>query len=352
MHCITFFIFLTPKLLHMKKFLRFLLVLIIILAAAFFIIGVIEPKDITVTRTALIKAPKEAVFEQITNFKNWTHWSPWYKMDTAMKLTYTGADGQPGSAYHWVGTDEGKTGEGDMKNMAVNGTAMDYLVTFTKPRRGEAQGVIKAEDTAGMTKVTWTMHMHMPYPMNAFLLFMNMDKMLGGDFENGLSNMKAYVESHATAPQPTVDVKEVDFPGHTYSGFRKTVAWNDMHNFFGESLGQLGKGLGPKINGPAAGLYYTWDTVNKNSDMVAAFPVADTTAKVKGAIYTVVAPSKAYMVVQKGPYSGMMASHAALGKKVSASGKKPSLVLEEYLVGPHEQKDSTQWVTNIYYLVN
>src|ERR1035437_7430219 len=149
----------------MKKFFIFLSVLIGIVLVAVLILGVIEPTDIIVTRSVMIKAPKEAVFDQMVLFKNWTNWSPWYKMDsTNMKMTYSGTDGQPGSGYTWVGSE--KTGAGGMKNNAVNGTEMKFEVNFTEPRRGTAHGTLKAADTAGMTKATWSFSMHMPFPLN------------------------------------------------------------------------------------------------------------------------------------------------------------------------------------------
>ena len=113
----------------MKKALRFVLVLLLIVVAAVIILGIIEPTDVQVARNTMIKAPKEAVFEQILYFKNWSNWSPWYKMDSGkMKMTFYGTDGQPGSGYKWEGD---KTGAGDMKDSAVNGTQMDYALTFT-----------------------------------------------------------------------------------------------------------------------------------------------------------------------------------------------------------------------------
>jgi hypothetical protein len=332
----------------MKKFLRFLVILIAVVIAGVLILALVEPTDATVTRTALINAPKNAVFGQIVNFKNWPNWSPWYQMEPTMKITYSGTDGQAGSGYHWVGGE--KTGEGEMTNKAVTGTQMDYDLAFVKPHSGKAQGFIKADDTAGMTKVTWSVSMHCSFPMNAMLAFMNMDKMLGGDFENGLSNMKKYVESHPTAGSD-VDIKEVDFPLHTYLGVRQTVNWSDIQKFCGDTYGMVGKEAGPKINGPAMGIYYTWDTVKKCADMFAGFPMYDTTKPVKGASFVNVAQSKAYMAVHKGSYSNSMKYHMALGKYVAGKGQHPALVIEEYLVGPHQEPDSNKWVTNIYYLV-
>ena len=336
----------------MKKFLRFLIVLLVVVAAAVLILALVEPNDIVVSRSTMIKAPKEAVFEQMVLFKNWPNWSPWYKMDPNSKMTYSGTDGQPGSSYHWVGT-KTKTGEGTMKNVSVNGTTIDFEVNIDEPRKGSATGFLKAIDTAGMTKAMWSFSMHMPFPLNAMCVFMNMDKMLGGDFENGLANMKQYVESHAVASSSDVEITEVDYAAHLYEGFRKIVRWTDIGKFSQESFPVLGKELDGKIAGPSTELYYTWDTVNKNTDMAACFPVSDTTKPVKDAAIIHVTASKAYMAIMKGPYSNdnEMKYHSALDRYMTEKCQKHSVVIEEYIVGPYQEKDSTKWVTNIYYLV-
>lgn len=333
----------------MKKFVRFVLVLAALAIVIMFSLALYEPQDILVTRSLLIKAPKEAVFEQMVYFKNWTNWSPWYLMDTGMRMTYSGTDGQPGSSYQWKGQ-ENMTGAGEMKNTGVNGTTMNFDVTFTAPREGKATGILSAKDSAGGTKATWSFTMHVPFPFNAMTAFMNMDKMLGGDFETGLATMKKFVEGHTT-PVAIIDVKEVDFPAHTYEGFRQTVGMAEMQKFFADSYGNLGKQVGSKIAGPAAGLYFTWDTAGHKTDMAAVFPVSDTTQPATGAVILHAGPAKAWMAVQKGGYAASMAYHNALAKKIAEKGLKQAFVVEEYVVGPHEQPDSNKWVTNIYYLV-
>jgi effector-binding domain-containing protein len=335
----------------MKKFLKFLLVLIIVLVVGLLIAGLVMPKDITVSRSTLIKAPKEAVFAQIVLFKNWPNWSPFYRMDTAMKITYTGKDGTAGSTYSWE-SKSSDVGAGTMTNKNVAGTKMDYHLDFLKPFKNQADGYMQASDTAGITKVTWSFSMHCGFPFNALQLFpfMNMDKMVGGSFESGLATMKRYVEIHPSMPSD-VEITEVDYPAHVFEGIRKVVGRNDMSKFFMDSYETLGQGMGDKISGSPVGLYYTWDTVNKNADMAAAFPVSDTSKAVDGATFIHIDQSKALMTVQKGGYSSAPKYHGALMKEVAARGKIQTVTIEEYLVGPGKEPDSTKWITNIYYLI-
>ena len=178
-----------------------------------------------------------------------------------------------------------------------------------------------------------------------------MDRALAPDFENGLNNLKTLVEGQgASAAGGDADVKEVDFPGHMYAGMRKTVGWAEIGKFCSESYPMAGKELGAKICGPAASIYYTWDTVGKKTDMAAVFPVTDTSAKMKGISYMQLPASKAFMGVHKGGYGSMGKDHETIRKYMAGKGKSMTVCVEENIVSMPQEADSNKWVTNIYYI--
>lgn len=330
----------------MKKFFKFLGILLLILVLVIIVLGLIAPKDIKVSRSTTINAPKEVVFEQIVKFKNWPHWSPWYQMEPNVEITYNGVDGEPGSSYVWKGK---KTGSGEMKNAGINGTNMNYELFFKEPFENKAHGSFMVADTGnGQSKVTWTYEGHMSFPWNAMGVFMNMDKMLGGDFEKGLSNMKAYVESNPHSMTST-EIKETQLPATTYATIRKTVSFSDMDKYFQDTYGTISKEAGQRIAGNPVALYYSWDEQAMKTDVAAGFPVSGTEA-VKGADMISMPQANAYMAVHKGGYAASKAVHDALGKYVEANKKQLNVVMEEYVVGPGAEQDSTKWVTNIYYI--
>lgn len=338
----------------MRKFIIFMSVVLAIFIVAVLVLAFIEPTDATVSRSIVIKAPKEAVFEQMVSFRNHVHWSPWYKMDSGnMKFSYFGTDGQPGSGYHWVGSD--KTGEGEMKCTAINGTEMLFDMHVIKPYEADAHLSLKAIDTAGMTKAVMSITMHTPFPWNAMCAFMDQDKVLGGDFELGLRYMKEDVEGRVAAPAAPatngVEVKEVDYPAHVFEGFRQVVGWGDISKFYMDSYVSLDKEVIGKKSGAAVGIYYTWDTAKMNTDMVAAFPVSDTLLPLKNGVFVRVEGSKSVMGVLKGGYGREMEVHNAITQYITAHGLTKQLVIEEYVSGPREEPDSNKWVTNVYYLV-
>ncbi len=176
-----------------KKFFRICFILIGVIIAGLLIEGLIQPKDVVVSRSAFIKAPKEVVFQQMVHFKNWRNWSPWTKLDTSMKDSFSVADSGAGSFYHWKG-DLSKTGEVEIRNKSISGTAMVFDFELLQPSHVITSGALKAEDSAGGTKATFSFTNHFDYPWNAMTIFMNIDNLLSKDFEAGLNNMKDYIE--------------------------------------------------------------------------------------------------------------------------------------------------------------
>lgn len=333
----------------MKKLLRFVGILLVTLLVIFVVLGLMGPKELTVTRSVVINAPKDAVWEQMVKFKNWPNWSPWIELDPTTQLSYSGTDGQVGSAYHWIGSKDKNTGEGDMTNKGVEGTTLNFEVHFMKPFDNTATGTLSATDTAGSTKATWVFNVHMNFTFRAFAMIMNMEKELGEEFMRGLNNMKKYVETHPV--QTGGSIMETTYPGRLFGGIRARVPWDKMDKFFKAKYAEASMSLAKCINGPAASLTYEWDTVKKEADMAAVFPVADSTQKLKGISYFNVPATKAIAYTLTGPYSGEMQAHYKILKYVLDKGMTPLLVVEEYEKGPMTEIDSNKWETKIYYLV-
>lgn len=168
----------------------------IVLAVA--VLGVLayaatKPDTFRIERSATIDAPPEKVFAHVNDFHDWKNWSPFDKMDPAMKKTFGGAPAGKGSTYAWEGN--GHAGSGDMT--ISESDANQKVVTqlhFTKPF--EAHNVAEftfAPDGKG-TKVTWAMTGPTPYVSKLMTTFVSMDKMVGPMFEEGLANLKTLSE--------------------------------------------------------------------------------------------------------------------------------------------------------------
>jgi len=171
----------------------------ILIAVAVVVIGLavvvaLQPASFRVTRTATISAPPAAVFAQVNDFHNWVAWSPWEKLDPGMKRSYEGAPSGAGAMYAWSGNRQ--VGEG---RMTVTESRPSDLIRITldfeKPFRASNIAEFTFEPRGEQTAVTWTMTGRKNFVAKSIHLFMSMDKMIGGAFEQGLAQMKSLVES-------------------------------------------------------------------------------------------------------------------------------------------------------------
>ncbi len=160
------------------------------------IIVATRPSDFRITRTAKIAAPSSAVFAQLNDFHKWTAWSPWEKMDPQLKRTYEGPPAGTGAVYSWSGNK--KVGEGRMTIVESRPSNLIRIkLEFFKPFAANNTAEFTFQPEGNQTAVTWTMIGKHHFMSKAFCMFMNMDKMVGGDFEKGLANMKSVVETRA-----------------------------------------------------------------------------------------------------------------------------------------------------------
>lgn len=177
-----------------KKILIGLAIVILLLV----VVIALQPSTYRVERSATMNATPAVVFAQVNDFHKWNAWSPWEKLDPAMKRTFEGAPAGTGAVYAWAGNSD--VGEG---RMTINESRPSDLVKikleFVKPFAANSDTTFTFQPEGNQTKVTWTMVGDKNFIAKAFGLVMNMDKMVGGDFEKGLAQMKSVVEA---APKP------------------------------------------------------------------------------------------------------------------------------------------------------
>ena len=170
------------------------LIAVAVVLVVFLIVVALRPAEYSVTRSATIAAPAETVFTQVNELKKWEAWNPWGKIDPAMKLTYTGPASGVGAAYAWVGNNEVGEGRMTITESRPPGRIL-FNLEFFKPMAGVSITEFTFKPAGNQTTVTWTMTGKNNYIAKAFCMFMNMDKMIGGQFEKGLVELKAVAEA-------------------------------------------------------------------------------------------------------------------------------------------------------------
>jgi hypothetical protein len=163
------------------------------LVVLFLIIVALQPVDYQVVRSAIIAAPAAGVFPQVNDLHKFQDWSPWAKLDPDVKNTYDGPPAGTGAVCKWTGNK--KVGEGVMTITESRPNELIKMkLEFIKPfaSTADVQFDFKPEGTG--TAITWTMSGKKNFMSKAFCLFVSMDKMVGGDFERGLANLKTLTE--------------------------------------------------------------------------------------------------------------------------------------------------------------
>jgi hypothetical protein len=158
------------------------------------ILALMAPKTYDVSRSIVISKPRTEVFEYLKYLKNMDYWSPWSKKDPNMEKKFTGIDGEIGATSYWKGNKDVGEGEQEIKNI-VEGERIDTELRFLKPWKSTSDCYTKVESAGkGQTKVIWGFSGKNKFPMSIMTVFMSMDKMVGKDFEAGLSTLKSELE--------------------------------------------------------------------------------------------------------------------------------------------------------------
>lgn len=164
-----------------------------VLIAIFLIVAAMRPNTFRIERSIDIEAPADKIFPLINDYKNWRSWSPYEKVDPAMQRTFSGAPNGKGSVYEWTGNKN--IGHGRMEILeAAPPSKIVIKLDFFSPFEAHniAEFIMRSQGNA--THVTWAMHGPSPYMAKVMQMFFSMDRMVGGQFQQGLTSMKAVAE--------------------------------------------------------------------------------------------------------------------------------------------------------------
>ena len=177
----------------MLKVLGFIVAILLLVVGVVLANAATKPDTFRVERTASIKAPPEKIFPLINDFDNWGAWSPYEKKDPAMQRTYGSATSGKGATYAWNG--DKNVGSGSMEILdAPAPSRVTIKLDFTRPFEAHNMADFTLEPANGGTQVSWTMSGPTPFLGKILHVFIDMDKMVGRDFEAGLANLKTLAE--------------------------------------------------------------------------------------------------------------------------------------------------------------
>jgi uncharacterized protein YndB with AHSA1/START domain len=169
-------------------------IVVVALVAAILIFATTRPDDFSVQRSVAIKAEPAKIYPLLVDFRQWPAWSPWEKLDPAMKRTHSGTATGPGAIYEWDGSSKVGAGRMEIKQVTAPSKVVIQL-DFLRPFEGHnVTDFVLAPNPDASTQVTWLMRGPAPFVSKLMGIFVDMDKMIGKDFEAGLANLKAAAE--------------------------------------------------------------------------------------------------------------------------------------------------------------
>jgi hypothetical protein len=182
-----------------KKILIAIVALIILGIAVVAVAAYVTPTECTVEREITINRPKAAVFDYVKFLKHQNTWGPWAKKDPAMKQEFRGNDGYAGFVLAWK-SENGEVGSGEQEiKKIVEGERIDTELRFNEPFETKSDAYMVTEATGPeTTRMKWGFTATLPRPVNVMMLVVDMDAMMGKDFEEGLSNLKLILETPPT----------------------------------------------------------------------------------------------------------------------------------------------------------
>ena len=167
---------------------KIILIAFPLIVAALGVFIAMQSSQLHVVRTATLSAPAPALFGQVNDFRNWAAWSPWEKLDPALTRTYEGPTAGPGASYRWAGNNQ--VGEGRMTILESNPNDFVRIkLEFIKPFAANHTAQFTFRPEGDRTVVTWSMFGEKNLLAKTFGIFMNMDKLIGDQFEKGLAQL-------------------------------------------------------------------------------------------------------------------------------------------------------------------
>jgi hypothetical protein len=182
----------------MFEIITIIAVMIAIAIAVVLILAATKPGRFSVQRAISVKAPPEKIFPLINDFHQWGSWSPYENKDPAMKRSYSGAAEGKGAVYGWDGDRNVGSGRMEILDASLRSKIvikLDFFKPFEGHNTAEFTMLPQGDATNPATDVTWLMHGPAPFISKLMQVFMNIDNMIGKDFEVGLANLKQLTET-------------------------------------------------------------------------------------------------------------------------------------------------------------
>jgi len=341
------------------KLLKGTLYFLLIMLAAILLASLFAPSNKVITRIISIDAPREVVFAQLADLRKWPKWDAWYPKDLSQERTFDGGLGDKIQSFSWSSEHE-KLGNGSIVVKSfVSNVSLDFmLILINNGRKYSFDGNFMLKERNGQTVVTWNVESEQRYPIKIINYFW--EKWIGPDFSAGLENLKTYVETSTNQELGVTEnsIVTIEEYGMMYASLaQERIARKGIEIFFSNSFEKIYSYLKTnniKPKGAPRGLIYEWNIENNNVNLAAAIPTTTSIQRPDSIVLLETWDAELYSnhisVMHKGGYETIKEAHTVLQtwlKENSIVHKTP--VIEEYIKGPADGIDTSQYITRVSY---
>ena len=335
----------------MKKFLYWLLGILVVLILLLVLAMFLAPKKLVVKSEMEMKAPAKMIYNVVSNLETWPEWSAWHKADTAMVVTLSDKTRGLSAKSSWTSETEGNGSQEFVE--AVPGESLKTLMLF-EGFDGKNYANWKFTESNGSTKVTWDMGgAEVPFLFRPFNWMMK--GQIAEKYEQSLKSLKSIVEKRANENVYSgYKINETEVEERHFIMNRQEVPLANISQFYSQNLGILFAKIqkaGVQMDGMPSGLFFKYDLQSGKTDMAAGLPLSESVEIADATSFTT--PSgRALQVDYFGDYNGTGKAHDAIQAYMDDNSLllNPPMI-EEYLTDPGTEKDPDKWLTRLTYFV-
>ena len=306
------------------KVLRILLYVVLALVAIIAILGFIAPKELSLERSTTINAPADIIFSNALYFDKNKEWSPWMKLDPEMTSEVVGTDGTVGAIYKWD-SDHENVGQGQQTITKIKpNQRVDSHLKFIEPWESEAEAYVVLDESGDQTRATWGFKSNASFPMNIMMMFMDVEGVLGKDYEKGLSMLKEISESEAKRQAENLKVQTIEVPARFFVAVKETIPMSQVQEHYAQNLDKVKAAInkaGIEAVGMPCGLFYSWDEETGQTEVAQAIPVSKK-VKIPGFETIEIPAGKNLLIDYYGDYASTEKAHIALDSYVQSIGTR------------------------------
>jgi effector-binding domain-containing protein len=326
------------------KALKFLAKAIAVLGLLYLILCSFGPQNMNVSKSVMIGASPESVFEEVADFQKNNSWSPWYKKDMGMKQQITGAPAQAGHKQEWESTEVG-SGSQEITE-CIPPRSIKTVLKF-KDWDGQSSASWSFEPMGDSTKTVWSMEgSDFPFFARGLMLLMGMRSQLEEEYTEGLKGLKQVVESKPSKSKPSFTMETTTEDLH-YIAKRFVKHESELTpQLFSATFKELQTHAGAEnIAGPPMSINHSFDLKTRVADVEIAIPVKAGTATLPGGTSGIIPAGMVVKAEHIGPYEEVAQIWPGMIQSILPKYNLRYSGYEVYVNDPEEVKDPSKYIT-------